>query len=180
VRRGVPIAAYPCGDDRERRRRSGMENIPGVAAMAAALDTAVGDMADEAARQWALTDRLRAGIAAQVPGATLHGHPTQRSPHLVCFSVRDLDAEILAMALDDRGFRLGVGSNCSGATGEPSPVLEHMGVPGTPSFRVGLGPSTQEADVDRFLQALPSLVEELRRVGAASEAAMARFRAVED
>ena len=33
VRRGVPIAAYPCGDDRERRRRSGVENVPGVAAM---------------------------------------------------------------------------------------------------------------------------------------------------
>jgi cysteine desulfurase len=180
VRRGVPIAAYPCGDDRERRRRSGMENIPGVAAMAAALDTAVGQMADEAARQWALTDRLRAGIAARVPGAALHGHPTQRSPHLVCFSVTDIDAEILAMALDDRGFRLGVGSNCSGATGEASSVLEHMGVAGTPSFRIGVGPSTQETDVDRFLETLPSLVEELRLIGAASETAMARFRAVEN
>jgi cysteine desulfurase len=147
--------------------------------MAAALDTAVLAMADEAARQWALTDRLRAGIAAGVPGATLHGHPTQRSPHLVCFSVTDLDAEILAMALDDRGFRLAVGSNCSGATGEPSPVLEHMGVPGTPSFRIGVGPSTLEADVDRFLDVLPSLVEELRLIGAASEATMARFRTAE-
>lgn len=180
VRRGVPIAAYPCGDDRERRRRSGMENLPGVAAMAAALDAAVDEMADEAAREWALTDRLRAGIGARVPGATLHGHATQRAPHLVCFSVTDLDAEILAMALDDRGFRLAVGSNCSGATGEPSPVLEHMGVAGTPSFRIGVGPCTVEADVDRFLETLPGLVEELSRVGAASEAAMARFRLADD
>jgi cysteine desulfurase len=176
VRRGVPIAAYPCGDDRERRRRSGMENIPGVAAMAAALDAAALEMADEAARQWALTDRLRAGIGARVPGVTLHGHATQRAPHLVCFSVRGLDAEILAMALDDHGFRLAVGSNCSGATGEASPVLEHMGVAGTTSFRIGVGPSTLEADVDRFLETLPGLVDELRRVGVASEAAMARFR----
>jgi cysteine desulfurase len=98
----------------------------------------------------------------------------------VCFSVTDLDAEILAMALDDRGFRLAVGSNCSGATGEPSPVLEHMGVPATPSFRIGVGPSTLEADVDRLLETLPGLVEELRRVGAASEAAMARFRLADD
>lgn len=176
VRRGVPVAAYPCGDDRERRRRSGMENIPGVAAMAAAIQASVEQMADEAARTWALTDRLREGIRARVPGATLHGHATQRAPHLVCFSVTDLDAEILTMALDDRGFRLAVGSNCSGATGEPSPVLEHMGVPATPSFRVGVGPSTSDVDVDRFLDTLPDLVEELRRVGSASEAAMARFR----
>ena len=176
VRRGVPVAAYPCGDDRERRRRSGMENVPGVAAMAAALSTRLADMADQAAAQWALTDHIRAGIADRVRGAALHGHPTQRVPHLVCFSVPDLDAEILSMALDDRGFRIAAGSNCSGATGDPSPVLEHMGVPGTPSFRIGIGPETTVGDVDRLLEVLPGLVAELREVGSTAEAAMARYR----
>ncbi len=180
VRRGVPLAAYPCGDDRERKRRSGMENIPGVVGMAAALASWREDMADEAARQWALTDRLRAGLARHVAGARVHGHPTQRVPHLVCFSVADLDAEILAMALDDRGFRLSVGSNCSGVSGEPSPVLEHLGVPNTPSFRIGVGRETSKEDVDRLLDELPSLVEELRRVESAAEAAMSRFRAESD
>jgi len=176
VRRGVPVAAYPCGDDRERRRRSGMENVPGVAAMAAALSARLADMADQAAAQWALTDRIRTGIAERVEGAALHGHPTQRVPHLVCFSVPDLDAEILSMALDDRGFRIAAGSNCSGAAADPSPVLEHMGVPGTPSFRIGTGSETTDADVDRLLEVLPGLVAELREVGSAAEAAMARFR----
>jgi cysteine desulfurase len=179
VRRGVPVAAYPCGDDRERRRRSGMENVPGVAAMAAALAARLADMADQAAVQWRLTDRLREGIAESVEGVALHGHPTQRVPHLVCFSVPDLDAEILSMALDDRGFRIAAGSNCSGATADPSPVLEHMGVPDRPSFRIGVGPETTDADVDRLLQTLPELVSELRRVGSVAEAAMARYRGAE-
>lgn len=176
VRRGVPIAAYPCGDDRERRRRSGMENIAGVAAMAAALEVSREEMADRAAREWTLTDQLRAGIEERVPGARLHGHPTQRVPHLVCFSVPDLDAEILGMALDDRGFRLAVGSNCSGAPGEASPVLEQMGVPSMPSFRIGIGPSTTEEDVERFLDTLPDLVDELRRIESVADAAMSRYR----
>jgi cysteine desulfurase len=176
VRRGVPIAAYPCGDDRERRRRSGVENVPGVAAMAAALEARLEGMNDEAARDWALTDTIRAGIAERVDGARVHGHATQRVPHLVCFSVADLDAEIMSMALDDRGFRIAAGSNCSGAAGEASSVLEHMGVASTASFRIGVGPDTTEGDVERLLATLPSLVSDLREVRAAADAAMARFR----
>jgi cysteine desulfurase len=174
VRRGVAVAAYPCGDDRERRRRSGMENVPGVAAMAAGLRAALDDSGDQAARQWGLTDRLRRELA-QIPGVEVHGHRTQRVPHLVCFSVADLDAEILGMALDDRGFRLAVGSNCSGAPSDPSPVLEHMGLPGRPSFRVGVGRGTTDEDVDRLLATLPELVEDLRRIDMASEEAMSRY-----
>jgi cysteine desulfurase len=177
VRRGVPIAAYPCGDDRERRRRSGVENVPGVAAMAAALETRLEGMNDEVARGWALTDTIRAGIAERVEGASVHGHATQRVPHLVCFSVPDLDAEIMSMALDDRGFRIAAGSNCSGAAGEASSVLEHMGVASTASFRIGVGPDTTEDDAERLLATLPSLVSDLREVRAAGDAAMARFRA---
>jgi cysteine desulfurase len=175
VRRGVPLAAYPCGDDRERKRRSGMENIPGIAAMAAALDAARDELADQAARRWALTAALRSGIAG-IPGVRVHGHPTQRVPHLACFSVDDLDAEILAMALDDRGFRLSVGSNCSGVSSEPSPVLEAIGLPRTPSFRIGVGAATSAEDVDRFTRMLPGLVDELRRIETASAEAMARYR----
>jgi cysteine desulfurase len=180
VRRGVPIAAYPCGDDRERRRRSGVENVPGVAAMAAALEARLEGMGDEAAREWALTDMLRAGIAELVEGASVHGHATQRVPHLVCFSVPDLDAEIMSMALDDRGFRIAAGSNCSGAAGEASSVLEHMGVASTVSFRIGVGPDTTEDDAERLLATLPSLVSELREVRSAADAAMARFRSADD
>jgi cysteine desulfurase len=153
-----------------------VENVPGVAAMAAALETRLEGMNDEVARGWALTDTIRAGISERVEGASVHGHATQRVPHLVCFSVPDLDAEIMSMALDDRGFRIAAGSNCSGAAGEASSVLEHMGVASTASFRIGVGPDTTEDDADRLLATLPSLVSDLREVRAAGDAAMARFR----
>jgi cysteine desulfurase len=179
VRRGVPIAAYPCGDDRERKRRSGMENVPGVAAMAAAMEAALEDLADQAAAQWSHTARLREGLEG-IPGVQVHGHRTQRVPHLVCFSVEELDPEVLAMALDDRGFHLAAGSNCSGTSSEPSPVLDAMGVPGTPSFRVGTGRTTTTEDVERFLDVLPALVDDLRQVETQTEAAMSRFGSAAD
>ena len=176
VRRGVDIVATLRGDHRERKRRAGLPDLPAVAGMAAALTSALVNVGDEAARAWAMTSALRDRLARTVPGVSVHGHATHRVPHLVCFSVSGLDPATLAMALDDRGFHVGAGSLTSGRPDDASPVLERMGIGSTPSFRVGISPTTRPEDLESFAAALPEIVANLQQVHGAAIATMARFQ----
>jgi cysteine desulfurase len=63
------------GGGQERRQRSGTENVPGIAGLAAALEVAVAEQAGFAARAEALRDKLECGIRAIAPDAVIFGAP---------------------------------------------------------------------------------------------------------
>jgi cysteine desulfurase len=63
---------------------------------------------------------------------------------------------------DRIGIAVGSGSACTSATLEPSHVLAAMGVLTHGNVRVALDWDVTEADVDRFLAALPQVIAEVR------------------
>jgi len=161
VRRGLRVPPLLVGGAQERARRGGMEDIPawvGFGAAASAVDLTV-----EAARARALVARAVEGISA-VPGIARHGDPSAEGslPNLLCLAVEGVEAEPVLLALDQHGVAVHSGSSCSSETLEPSPVLAAMGVDAEHTLRVSVGWSSTPADVDRFVSALPSIVEGLR------------------
>jgi cysteine desulfurase len=134
-----------------------------VVAAAASLRAVLGEAKAEAARQWALVDRIRERVAATVPDVEVVGDPDHRLPHLVTFSCLYVDGEALLHALDRHGFAVSSGSSCTASTLRPSHVLEAMGVLSHGNVRVSLHRGTTSEDVDRFLAVLPGLVEEIRK-----------------
>jgi cysteine desulfurase len=63
------------GGGQERRQRSGTENVPGIAGLAAALEVAVLEQAAFAARAKAWRDKLECGIRDIAPDAVIFGLP---------------------------------------------------------------------------------------------------------
>jgi cysteine desulfurase len=151
------------GDEREGRRRAGMENLPGIAAMAAAVTARVAEAPVERDRMAGLAGRLLAGLAT-IPEVVVHGVPGRRLPHLVAFSVLYIEGEALLLLLDGEGIAVHSGSSCTADTQEPSHVLAAMGAITHGSVRVSFLRDATEADVDRLLAVLPAAVADLREM----------------
>lgn len=97
--------------------------------------------------------------------SALTGHPDRRMPNHASFVFKDVDGNALLQLLDASGFACSSGSACKTGNPEPSEVISALGITkdwALGSLRIKLGVSSTESDVDRFLVALPGLVEKAR------------------
>lgn len=162
IRRGLRLRPLLEGGAQERDRRAGLENTPAIAglgAVAAALDRSRID--DELRRTRALARHLRSGLD-RLPGVVLHGHPDRSLPHITSMNIEGIEPQAVLLGLDRAGIAAHSGSACAGEELEPSPVLRAMGVEADRSLRLSLGWSSNEADVDAVLTALPDVMARLR------------------
>lgn len=162
VRKGTRWRSVLPPDEREHGRVPGFENVPAIAAAAAALVARDEVAAAEATRHWALVERIRTRVPELVPDVEVVGDPVHRLPHLVTFSCLYLDGETLVTELDRAGFAVNSGSSCTSSTLQPSHVLVAMGVLTHGNVRVSLPLGVTEAEIERFLDVLPAVVAKLR------------------
>lgn len=151
------------GPEDEEPWAPGGVSVPAAVAAAAslrALQTAGG----EPDPRRALVGRIRARVAAEVPDVEVAGDATARLPHVVTFSCLYVDGEALVTDLDRRGFAVGSGSACTSSTLEPSHVLAAMGVLTQGNVRVSLPRGVDATAVDRFCDAVPLAVADVRRM----------------
>lgn len=156
------VAAVVEGDDRQRNRRAGGLDVPGIAATAVALHVAAGTMEAERSVRERLRRRLRDGFAA-VEDVAVHGPLAEAHPGIVAASALYVDGESLVAELDRRGFAVHSGSSCASTSGKPSHVLVAMGALTHGHVRVSVGAETTDAEVDDFLTAWQDAVADLRR-----------------
>ncbi len=170
VRREVDLAPLLHGGGQERDVRSGTLDVPAVAGFAAAVELAVKQQAEHAARVADLRDRLVAGIRAEVADVVLNGVPTGgggtgRLPGNAHLSFPGCEGDSLLMLLDARGIECSTGSACSAGVPQPSHVLLALGrddAEARSSLRFSLGHTSTADDVDAVVAAIGACVERAR------------------
>ncbi|MCK0138782.1 cysteine desulfurase family protein [Aliiroseovarius sp. F47248L] len=157
VKRGTDIEAQIKGGGQEMGRRSGTENVVGIAGFAAAAKAA---QADLEAGIWTATEKLRKilenTIAESAKETIFVGKDANRLPNTSCFVTPGWKGETQVMVMDLAGFAVSAGSACSSGKVKSSAALVAMGFDRDHAgcaMRVSLGPMTSEDEVRAFAKA---------------------------
>jgi cysteine desulfurase len=136
------------------RRRSGTENLIGIAGFGAAAEAAQRDLEagvwDHVAK---LRDDLEARLEDAAPDLIIVGRDVPRLRNTSYFAVPGWKGETQVMQMDLAGFAVSAGSACSSGKTRASKVLLAMGFDeetAASAVRVSIGPTTTEAEVTGF------------------------------
>ncbi len=150
ARDGIVFEPLMHGGGQELRRRSGTENVFGIAGFGAVAD-------EPLVETFELTDALQAGL----DGAVVFSDQRERLSNTTCFALPGSVAETMLMNFDLAGIAVSSGSACSSGKVGRSHVLDAMNVAPLISrgaIRVSLGWNTTQNDIEYFISTWKKLV----------------------
>ena len=154
LKQGLEIAPHIKGGGQEMGRRSGTENVVGIAGFGAAAVAAHNDLANgEWARVEEIRDALEEMVLDAAPEAIVFGKDAPRLPNTSNFAVPGWKSETQVMQMDLAGFAVSSGTACSSGKVKTSAVLTAMGVDdltASSAIRISMGPTTTQAEVTAF------------------------------
>jgi cysteine desulfurase len=157
LRRGLDLEARIRGGGQEMGRRSGTENVAGIAGFGAAAEAAARDVAAGVWDGVAEVRNVLESLLAEGSSETISvGKEVPRLPNTVCVAAPSWKAETQVMRMDLAGFAVSAGSACSSGKVRASRVLTAMGLPpevASCAIRVSIGPSTTMDEVRGFAEA---------------------------
>jgi cysteine desulfurase len=157
LRRGLDVTARIRGGGQEMGRRSGTENLIGIAGFGGAAAAATQDLeAGTWDRVAELRNILEKTLERRANGTKLVGQANPRLPNATCVVTPGWKGETQVMQMDLAGFAISAGSACSSGKVRASDVLTAMGLDekaAASAIRVSLGPQTTEAEVLAFAEA---------------------------
>ncbi len=147
--------------------RSGTENVPGISGFAAAAGLLHKELAQKSAQMREMREYF-IGELKKIPDITINGpaDPERSAPHIVSASIKDVRAEVLLHALEEKGIYISSGSACSSNHKSRSAVLAAIGVPDwayESTVRFSFSIYTKKEELEYAIATLGQIIPGLRR-----------------
>ena len=165
-RKGLKLSPLFVGGGQEYNRRAGTENLPGIVALAEAVEILHLNQDSMIAQMRKLRDHFEKQLKAHLPDVVINGSGPRVS-NTSNLAFLGIDGETLLMNLDREGISVSHGSACSSGALEPSRVLIEMGISlaqARSSLRFSLGRMTTEAEIESAIQIIVQEVKRLREI----------------
>ncbi|HLA83444.1 MAG TPA: cysteine desulfurase family protein [Thermoguttaceae bacterium] len=164
LRAHVALQPQILGGHQQEGLRGGTESLPLAVGMMTALELAVTELDEAAARMTAMRDRFETTLKSALPGIVIHGQSASRLPQTSNAAFPGLDAQVLFMALDTAGVACSIGAACDSGAAEVSPTLRAMGIPKDllgSSLRFSFAATTSEAELAEAARRIIDTVQRL-------------------
>jgi cysteine desulfurase len=167
IKDGVKINPVILGGGQEFRLRSGTENVASIVGFGQACEIAQNNLIENSSLIKKLQTLLVKRVLDEIPEVTFNGHSEYRLSNNAHFTFLGVNGEDLIIKLDEYGVAASTGSACSVNTQKASHVLESMGFSLeqiTGSLRLTVGIFNTENEINKTVDILKKVVEELRAV----------------
>ncbi len=153
------------GGGQERRKRSGTENLIGIAGFGAAAEVALGEVGHLGVlQQW--RDEFERDVKQAVPDVQIMGEKAPRVAGVSNIALPHVKAETQVMAMDLAGFAVSAGSACSSGKVKQSHVLSAMGydpeIAGC-AIRISIGWDSKKEELAAMLEAYISYASKRKK-----------------
>ena len=153
LRQDLLLMSQVVGGGQEGGRRSGTENVAGIAGFGVAARIAREGLANYA-KLSKLRDEMELQIKQIAPGSQVYSCEAPRLPNTSCLTMPGVKSETQVMSFDLEGVAISAGSACSSGRVTASHVLDAMDAPADialTAIRISMGCDTDAADIDRFV-----------------------------
>jgi cysteine desulfurase len=172
ISRRTRFAPLIAGGGQENGRRGGTENVASIVGLGKAAELALKYLAEGKCNIRSMRDRFEKAVLERVGGTSVNGAGTSRLPNTSSFSFEGIESPEALLLLDRNGICCSAGSACRTGSQEASHVLRAMNPHGggaRRSLRFSFGRFNSEAQIDRAIEVVPTVIEKLRQMAFAGQ-----------
>ena len=150
------------GGGQENGKRSGTENVAGIAGMEQAAIQSIKNMSYRMQKEQYLRNYLINRVMNEIDDVKLNGHKFKRLPGNANFSFKNINAAKLVEDMGNEGICISAGSACAAAGGKLSQVIMAINVQKEYAYgtvRITISHENTRDEIDRTVEIMKKLIK---------------------